>query len=405
MSVPPPPNPHEPPGPWPRPEPQWHPMPPPAPPALNGLAVTSLVTSLLCLAPLGLVFGCIALWQIPRRRQRGKGLAIAGVSVSGAILLLAAVVIPVVDFRVWTPPARSDSGDVTKPGWTTIQSIRAGDCFTPRGGLTKPGTPPLGGSVELIPCDMPHRAEAYASFTLPEGDFPGLDGITATAWPQCARLFMDYALDSMAFGRLQTYYFHPDEKGWAAGRRTVMCWVARPDNTELDVSVRGDASDLDAAQLEFLAAMKPLNTAGALRPAKSPQQDLAGATAWAGDMAQAQAETIRLLKDADLPGAEAPTGRLVAELEAGLPFWQQAAKAPDADAFLSHLRSVDRHNGEQHHRRIRGLLDLPLPPSEPTQGLERTAVSAPDPHRRAPHPPGPPLITRTVLEGDLGPGQ
>ncbi|MGY3203745.1 DUF4190 domain-containing protein [Streptomyces sp. TE5632] len=358
-------------------------MPPPAPPALNGLAVTSLVTSLLCLAPLGLVFGCIALWQIPRRRQRGKGLAIAGVSVSGAILLLAAVVIPVIDFRIWTLPARSDSGDVTKPGWTTIQSIRTGDCFTPPGGLPKPGRPPLGGSVELIPCDKPHRAEAYASFTLTEGDFPGLDGITATAWPQCARLFMDYALDPLAFGRLQTYYFHPDEEGWAAGRRTVVCWVARPDNTELDVSVRGNASDLDAAQLEFLAAVKPLNTAGALRPAKSPQQDLAGATAWAGDMAQAQAETIRLLKDADLPGAEAPTGRLVADLEAGLPFWQQAAEAPDADAFLSHLRSLDRHNGEQHHRRIRGLLDLPLPASEPTQELERTAASAADRARRA----------------------
>ncbi|MEV0690930.1 DUF4190 domain-containing protein [Streptomyces sp. NPDC050388] len=346
---------------------------------MNSLAVTSLVTSLLCLAPLGLVFGCVALWQIPRRGQRGKGLAIAGVSVSGAILLLAAVVLPVIDFRIWTPPVRSDSGDVTKPGWTTIQSIRAGDCFTPRGGPPEPGTPPLGGSVELIPCDMPHRAEAYASFALPEGDFPGLDGITATARPQCARLFMDYALDSMAFGRLQTYYFHPDKQGWAAGRRTVVCWVARPGDAELDVSVRGNASDLNAAQLEFLAAVKPLNTAGALRPVKSPQQDLANATAWAGHMARAQAETIQLLKDADLPNAEAPTDQLVSKLEAGLPFWQQAAKAPDAGVFLSHLRSVDQHNGEQHLRRIRGLLGLPLPTSEPTQALERTTASAPRP--------------------------
>ncbi|WP_258308212.1 septum formation family protein [Streptomyces sp. NWU339] len=319
----------------------------------------------------------------PPTGQRGTGLAIAGLSVSGAVLLLAAVVIPVIDFRIWTLPARSDSGDVTRPGQATIQSIRTGDCFTPRGGLPEPGTPPLGdGSVQLIPCDKPHRAEAYASFTLTEGDFPGLDGIAATARPQCARLFMDYALDPMAFGRLQTYYFHPDEQGWATGRRTVVCWVARPGDAELDVSVRGNASELGAAQLEFLAAVKPLNTAGALRPAKSPRQDLAHATAWAGRMAQAQAETIRLLEEADLPNAEAPTGRLVAELEAGLPFWQQAAEAPDADAFLSHLRSVDQHNGEQHLRRIRGLLDLPLPTSEPAQALERTAVSAADRARR-----------------------
>ncbi|MGJ3560739.1 hypothetical protein ACR6C2_29280 [Streptomyces sp. INA 01156] len=72
----------------------------------------------------------------------------------------------------------------------------------------------------------------------------------------------------------------------------------------------------------------------------------------------------------------------MAELEAGLPFWQQAAEAPDADTFLSHLRSVDQHDGEQPHRRIRGLLDLPLPTSEPTQELERTAASTADRVRR-----------------------
>ncbi|MFE3638229.1 DUF4190 domain-containing protein [Streptomyces cellostaticus] len=56
----------------------------PAPPALNPFAVTALVTSLLCLAPLGLIFGIVALLQISRKGQRGKGLAIAGISVSGA---------------------------------------------------------------------------------------------------------------------------------------------------------------------------------------------------------------------------------------------------------------------------------------------------------------------------------
>ncbi|MFG3126531.1 DUF4190 domain-containing protein [Streptomyces tendae] len=338
---------------------------------LSALAVTSLVTSLLCLAPLGLAFGCVALWRIPRRRQRGKGLAIAGVSVSGAILLLAGVVVPFVDFHVWTPPARNDSGEVTKSGWATIRSIGAGDCFTPRTRLPEHDTSQLrDGRVELIPCDKPHRGEAYASFLLSgHGDYPGAKSISAIARPRCARLFMDYALDPMAFGPLQTYYIHPDENGWGAGGRTVVCWVGRPGNSELDTSVRGNASDLSSAQLAFLSAMKPLNTAGTLRPAKSPQQDLAEATAWAGRMAQAQAETIRLLKDAELPGAEAPAGQLVTELEAGLPSWRQATEASDADTFLSRLRAVDQHSGEQHVRRIRSLLRLPLSAPEPAQAL------------------------------------
>ncbi|TLQ44140.1 hypothetical protein [Streptomyces marianii] len=83
---------------------------------------------------------------------------------------------------------------------------------------------------------------------------------------------------------------------------------------------------------------------------KNPQQDLAGATAWAEEMAEAQAEAIRLLHGAELPGAELPgaeqpTEQLVAELEAGVPFWRQAAEASDAETFLGHLRSVDQHNG------------------------------------------------------------
>ncbi|MFE0802562.1 DUF4190 domain-containing protein [Streptomyces sp. NPDC058812] len=346
---------------------------------LSAFAVTSLVTSLLCLAPLGLAFGCVALWQIPRRRQRGRGLAIAGVSVSGAILLLAAFVVPFVDFHVWTPPARNDSAEVTKPGWATIRSIGAGDCFTPRTRLPEHDTSQLrDGRVELIPCDKPHRGEAYASFSLSgHGDYPGADRISAIARPRCATLFMDYALDPMAFGPLQTYYIHPDENGWDAGGRTVVCWVGRPGNAQLDASVRGNASDLNSAQLAFLSAMKPLNTAGTLRPAESPQQDLAEATAWAGHMAQAQAETIRLLKNADLPDAEAPTDQLVTELEAGLPSWQQAAEASDADAFLSRLRAVDQRDGEQYVRRIRSLLHLPLSAPEPAQALAVPDIGTP----------------------------
>ncbi|MFI1290944.1 hypothetical protein ACH4VM_21150 [Streptomyces sp. NPDC020792] len=124
--------------------------------------------------------------------------------------------------------------------------------------------------------------------------------------------------------------------------------------------------------------MKPLNAAGVLRPAEGPRQDLAGAKAWAGQTAEAQAETVRLLKDADLPGAQRPAGQLVAELEAGLPFWRQAAKASDADTFLGHLRSVDEHNGDTYVRRIREQLDLPLPlPSaQPTQARHDGAAPA-----------------------------
>lgn len=372
MSVPPPEYPqypqypNEPPTPPYGPGPQWHPMPPPAPPTLNAFAVISLVTALLvCLAPLGLVFGLVALWQISRKGQRGKGLAIAGVSVSGAVVVLAVGLVTVADFRVWTlsTPARDESGAVTKPGWTTVQSLDVGDCFTPGAWLPEEDTPPLGkGSVRLIPCDEAHRGEAYATFTLDEQEeFPGREAIRTVAWPRCAELFLDYSMDPEAFGRLQTYYFHPDKAGWNAGRRTVLCWVARAGDAELDGSVRRNASALDTEQLAFLSAAKPMHVAMTLRPVQSPRQDLVGAKGWAQRMADAQAETIQLLEDTELSGAERPTEQLVAELKAGLPFWRQASDASDADAFLKSLRSVNRHNGAEYVIRIRTALGLPVP--------------------------------------------
>lgn len=85
-------------------------------------------------------------------------------------------------------------------------------------------------------------------------------------------------------------------------------------------------------------------------------------------MAEAQTETVRLLKGVELPGgAEQPKARLVEESEAGVPFWRQATQAPDATSFLGHLRSEDNHAGNAHTRRIRALLDLPAPTGFPPQ--------------------------------------
>ncbi|MFE4410474.1 Scr1 family TA system antitoxin-like transcriptional regulator [Streptomyces sp. NPDC056821] len=133
----------------------------------------------------------------------------------------------------------------------------------------------------------------------------------------------------------------------------------------------------DEVEEKVAPAVKPLNSTGLLRPVRGPRDDLDGAKACAGQMAEAQAETIRLLKDADLPGARRPTEQLVAEFEAGLPFWQQAAKASDADTFLGHLRSVNQHNGDTHVRRIRELLDLPMPSTPPTQARHETPAPGP----------------------------
>lgn len=77
------------------PQPQY-----PRPTGTNGMATASLVLALLTPiigigSILGVIFGCIALSQIGRTGEQGKGMAIAGI-VIGAVFAVALVVVLVV---------------------------------------------------------------------------------------------------------------------------------------------------------------------------------------------------------------------------------------------------------------------------------------------------------------------
>ncbi len=62
----------------------------PAPQITNGLAVASLVVSLVCLAPVGFILGLVALNQIKESNntQGGKGLAIAGITIGAVYMVI-----------------------------------------------------------------------------------------------------------------------------------------------------------------------------------------------------------------------------------------------------------------------------------------------------------------------------
>ena len=59
----------------------------PQQPGTNGLAIASLITAFLCW-PLGLIFGFVARNQIRETGQKGDGLALAGIIISFASLLI-----------------------------------------------------------------------------------------------------------------------------------------------------------------------------------------------------------------------------------------------------------------------------------------------------------------------------
>ena len=144
---------------------------PPARGKVSGFAIAGFVLGLLgfliLTAILGVVFGLVALVKIRDNPQlRGKGLAIAGLAVSGLWLVL--LVIGIVATAVSPPaPQRSGTGQVTRPGTTDVSSLRTGDCFQ------YPGARIVITQVTVVPCTQAHNAQVYAEFPAAGSSYPG----------------------------------------------------------------------------------------------------------------------------------------------------------------------------------------------------------------------------------------
>ncbi|MFI5737378.1 DUF4190 domain-containing protein [Streptomyces anulatus] len=344
----------------------------PAPqPPLSGLAVASLVLSLLvCLAPLELVLGIVALVRIPGNGKRGKGLAVAGTAVGGAVVALATLLLVVggARFDAWT----EEGGDLfgsrdTKAG--TLFDLKAGDCFTPAGGLfsTQEGedlrmTDP---SVEIVPCDGPHQAEAYGTFRL-RGDHAISDPATivAQAYEGCAPLFHDYAPDTWTLPAAEFSFYYPESVSATGGDRTVRCWLGTEAGLP-EASLRQDPSAWDAGQLAYLKAMRPSAEAWFSIP-EQVDTDLAAATAWAGRMAEGGAESAKLLRAIDgIPArARGPVTALANRLDALSGIHRSASRAPSLAEFGERwdYDGDENESGEEWEARL--ALGLPVEDEE-----------------------------------------
>ncbi|MGW9245265.1 DUF4190 domain-containing protein [Streptomyces badius] len=357
-SAPPAASPHAPPG------------PPVSPAPLSGLAVASLVLSLLfCLAPLGLILGIVALMRIPGNGKRGKGLAVAGTAVGGAVVALATLLLVVggARFDAWT----EEGGSLLSPRDTkagTLLDLQAGDCFAPAGGpfSTQEGedlrmTDP---SVEIVPCDGPHPAQVYGTFEL-KGDHAISDPATiaAQAYEGCAPLFHDFAPDTWTLPVVEFSFYYPESVSATGGDRTVRCWLGAETGLP-EASLRQDPGAWDAGQLAYLKAMRPSAEAWFSVP-EQVDTDLAAATAWAERMAEGGAESAKLLRAIDgLPArALGPVTALANRLDALSGIHRSASRAPSLAEFGERWDYGDEdESGEEWEARL--ALGLPVEDEE-----------------------------------------
>jgi len=197
------------------------------PAGTSGWAIASFVVGLLSVALLGLatllsiIFGIIALKRIRRLGQKGRGLAIAGLVLSAAWLVVAIVVVIAIGAGGATRSA--STGKIVSRGHLPAFSLATGDCFNNPAGARSVS------SVTAIPCTQPHNAQVYAEFKLTGSDFsyPGETAVVRLASEGCnARTgSVNKAKTTSA---MTTRVLYPRENSWFVGRRTVSCLVVNP---------------------------------------------------------------------------------------------------------------------------------------------------------------------------------
>lgn len=192
--------------------PQWMPgvQAPPQPKGTNGFATASLILGILGICGfslvLGLILGIVALVQIGRTGQSGRGMAIAGIVIS--LLWAGALTIGVIYI---TDKAKTTG---TTP---TIVGLKAGECYN-----TPPG---YGLDATKADCATPHDGEVFDTVPLTgyiKGEYPSDAEQQAKAGCE-ARRAAKFGAGYTPPVKADLATFYPDAAAWKAGRLNAVC--------------------------------------------------------------------------------------------------------------------------------------------------------------------------------------
>jgi hypothetical protein len=198
-----------------------HPPAPATAPGTNGFAIGALVVSICggfgLGSALGLAFGITALVQIKRRPQKGRGLAVAAVVISGLTLVVTLVVGAVMVV---------DEMRNTAAGIETVETaeLRPGDC------ISELNTSTAVYDLPVVSCSRPHDAEVYHVFTLPSGSYPGAAAVETQSEQTCGSVFDLYST-TPGTEDLEIYYLSPQDSAEWWRHRGVVCIAFDPNGT------------------------------------------------------------------------------------------------------------------------------------------------------------------------------
>jgi hypothetical protein len=202
--------------------------PPPPRRGTNGFAIAALVCGLIAAVPFAIAFGIVALVQIRKRNQGGRGLAIAGLVLAVVWTLVLAAVITV---AVLASADRDESGRISDGGSVSSFELSPGDCLN---GLRESQNI---SSLPAVPCAEPHEGEVFALFDISGSAWPGDAEVAKQAERGCVTRLEQYAPTAADDSSLEIFFLHPTQRSWASGDREVAC-VAMDPNKKRTGSLR-----------------------------------------------------------------------------------------------------------------------------------------------------------------------
>jgi Septum formation len=208
----------------------WHPATaydaaeqPPVKVKVSRWAIASLVSGLLSIVVVSVFCSIVALVRIKMfGEQRGRGLAIGGLAVSGTWILVGILILVHIHLSQAT---RSPSGEITHGGQLSVLSLSVGDCFS-----YTPGAKDVH-SVPAVPCNQAHNAQVFAKFNLSGYDaysgpisYPGDAAVTRLGADGC-NLRLGALDKSKITDSMTIYYLSPKQQNWLDGNLAVTCWI------------------------------------------------------------------------------------------------------------------------------------------------------------------------------------
>lgn len=179
----------------------------------SGLAIAGFVLSLVGVLVISAVLCLVALNRVKTYNEKGRGLAIAGLVLSGLWIVVG---LPLIAYAANRDADRDTSGQVTTAADVAPKKLRVGDCVAriAEGKLK---------DVRVQPCSEPNGGRVFAVFELPSGKFPGLAAVQQTAEQGCADRWE--AGDEQASTPSDLWYFYPTMDSWRLADYGVTCLI------------------------------------------------------------------------------------------------------------------------------------------------------------------------------------